>query len=253
MVRAHQLLDGLAPQHRAALTLRYLDGLSVPAVASVLGRTVDATEALLVRARRELRKAYEEGDGRDRPARFAAGPDRSDRSRPDVRSTSASSTRARARSQGGAGHKEEDPSPTHYSGIRSRGNGTRHGDVSYGTLALPDAVAGRRFYGGVLGWTFGDGELESQGVQTADVVPQVGLWPGSAWREGIRGARSFPGGWTTSGPRWHASARPADRPPTPNNCRTDSSPSARTEGAALLAHELPAPGEPAGPNGETRR
>ena len=64
-VRAHQLLDGLAPQHRAALTLRYLDGLSVPEVASVLGRTVEATEALLVRARRRLRKAYEEGDTRE--------------------------------------------------------------------------------------------------------------------------------------------------------------------------------------------
>ena len=60
VVRAHQLLEGLAPQHRAALTLRYLDGLSVPEVASVLGRTVDATETLLVRARRQLRKAYEQ-------------------------------------------------------------------------------------------------------------------------------------------------------------------------------------------------
>ncbi len=64
VVRAHQLLDGLAPQHRASLTLRYLDGLSVPEVASVLGRTVHATEALLVRARRELRSAYGEGDAR---------------------------------------------------------------------------------------------------------------------------------------------------------------------------------------------
>lgn len=65
VVRAHQLLEGLAPQHRAALTLRYLDGLSVQEVASVLGRTVDATEALLVRARRQLRKAYEDGESRD--------------------------------------------------------------------------------------------------------------------------------------------------------------------------------------------
>jgi RNA polymerase sigma-70 factor, ECF subfamily len=65
VVRAHQLLDGLAPQHRAALTLRYLDGLPVAEVASVLGRTVDATEALLVRARRELRRAYAEGGAGD--------------------------------------------------------------------------------------------------------------------------------------------------------------------------------------------
>jgi RNA polymerase sigma-70 factor (ECF subfamily) len=64
VLRARQVLGGLAPQHRAALTLRYLDGLSVPEVASILGRTVTATEALLVRARRELRRAYEEGGAR---------------------------------------------------------------------------------------------------------------------------------------------------------------------------------------------
>jgi RNA polymerase sigma-70 factor (ECF subfamily) len=64
VLRARQVLGMLAPQHRAALTLRYLDGLSVPEVASILGRTVGATEALLVRARRELRGAYEEGGAR---------------------------------------------------------------------------------------------------------------------------------------------------------------------------------------------
>ena len=61
VLRARQVLDRLAPQHRAALTLRYLDGLSVAESASILGRTVDATEALLVRARRALRQAYGEG------------------------------------------------------------------------------------------------------------------------------------------------------------------------------------------------
>lgn len=59
---AHEVLTGLAPQHRAALTLRYLDGLSVPETAAVLDRTVHATEALLVRARRAFRHRYEEGD-----------------------------------------------------------------------------------------------------------------------------------------------------------------------------------------------
>ncbi len=58
---AREVLGRLASQHRAALTLRYLDGLSVPEVAGVLNRTVHATEALLVRARREFRYAYEEG------------------------------------------------------------------------------------------------------------------------------------------------------------------------------------------------
>lgn len=62
VLRAREALDAVAPQHRAALTLRYMDGLSVPEAASVLGRTLEATEALLVRARRALRHAYEEGD-----------------------------------------------------------------------------------------------------------------------------------------------------------------------------------------------
>jgi RNA polymerase sigma-70 factor (ECF subfamily) len=61
VVRARQVLAGLGAHHRAALTLRYLDGLSVPRVADELGRTVHATEALLVRARSAFRHAYEEG------------------------------------------------------------------------------------------------------------------------------------------------------------------------------------------------
>ena len=54
------MLATLGAHHRAALTLRYLDGLSVPEVAQHLGRTVHATEALLVRARTAFRRAYEE-------------------------------------------------------------------------------------------------------------------------------------------------------------------------------------------------
>ena len=63
-VRARETLGELAPQHRAALTLRYLDDLSVPEVADHLQRSVHATEALLVRARTAFRRAYtsEEGD-----------------------------------------------------------------------------------------------------------------------------------------------------------------------------------------------
>jgi RNA polymerase sigma-70 factor (ECF subfamily) len=62
-VTAHQALQTIAPQHRAALTLRYLDDLSVPEVAAELGRTIHATEALLVRARRSFRRAYEDQEG----------------------------------------------------------------------------------------------------------------------------------------------------------------------------------------------
>lgn len=60
---AHEVLAGLGPHHQSALSLRYLDGLPVPAVADALGRTVHATEALLVRARGAFRRAYEEGAG----------------------------------------------------------------------------------------------------------------------------------------------------------------------------------------------
>jgi RNA polymerase sigma-70 factor (ECF subfamily) len=52
-------MDALGEHHRSALALRYFDGLPVPEVAQQLGRTVHATEALLVRARREFRTTYE--------------------------------------------------------------------------------------------------------------------------------------------------------------------------------------------------
>jgi RNA polymerase sigma-70 factor (ECF subfamily) len=57
-------LDRLTAQHRVALTLRYLDDLPVAEVASLLGRSLHATEALLVRARAAFRRAYagEEND-----------------------------------------------------------------------------------------------------------------------------------------------------------------------------------------------
>ena len=58
--RAHLVLAGLGAHHQTVLTLRYLDGLSVPEVADLMGRTVHATEALLVRARVAFRRAYGE-------------------------------------------------------------------------------------------------------------------------------------------------------------------------------------------------
>ena len=62
-LRAQDVLQRLGPHHRAALTLRYVDDLPVPEVASVLGRTVHATEALLVRARAAFRRMYEGEEG----------------------------------------------------------------------------------------------------------------------------------------------------------------------------------------------
>lgn len=58
VLRAREVLDLLGPHHRAALTLRYLDDLTVPQVAAQLDRTLHATEALLVRARVAFRRAY---------------------------------------------------------------------------------------------------------------------------------------------------------------------------------------------------
>ena len=62
-VAARAVLGRLGPHHRAALTLRYVDDLPVPEVAAVLGRTVHATEALLVRARSAFRAAYADMGG----------------------------------------------------------------------------------------------------------------------------------------------------------------------------------------------
>jgi RNA polymerase sigma-70 factor, ECF subfamily len=64
-VRARQTLEGLRPHHRAALTLRYMDDLSVPQVAALMERTVHATEGLLVRARAAFRRAYTEKEASD--------------------------------------------------------------------------------------------------------------------------------------------------------------------------------------------
>lgn len=62
---ARQVLAALGPHHRAALTLRYLDGLPVAQVADHLDRTLHATEALLVRARAAFRRGYQDVGGRD--------------------------------------------------------------------------------------------------------------------------------------------------------------------------------------------
>ncbi|MGH2889435.1 MAG: RNA polymerase sigma factor [Solirubrobacteraceae bacterium] len=59
-MHARETLGRLGPHHRAALTLRYVDDLPVPQVAALLGRTLHATEALLVRARAAFRRAYDE-------------------------------------------------------------------------------------------------------------------------------------------------------------------------------------------------
>jgi RNA polymerase sigma-70 factor, ECF subfamily len=55
-------LASLSAVNRSALTLRYLDGLSVPEVAGLLDRTVPATDQILARARISFRHHYGETD-----------------------------------------------------------------------------------------------------------------------------------------------------------------------------------------------
>jgi RNA polymerase sigma-70 factor (ECF subfamily) len=51
------VLASLSPHQRAALTLRYLDGLPVEDVARSLDKSVHATESLLMRAKAAYRRA----------------------------------------------------------------------------------------------------------------------------------------------------------------------------------------------------
>ena len=66
--RAEAVLARLRAPHRAVLTLRYVDGLSISEVAGIVDRTVHATEALIVRARAAFRRLYEEEEGDDTDA-----------------------------------------------------------------------------------------------------------------------------------------------------------------------------------------
>jgi len=60
---AESVLAKLSEQHRTVLALRYMDDCSVPECAQLIGRTVHATEALLVRARRAFKKQYPVPEG----------------------------------------------------------------------------------------------------------------------------------------------------------------------------------------------
>jgi len=60
-----QVMQSLPVHYRGALTLRYLDDLSVPECAQILDRSIHSTESLLVRARKAFRSAYEATGGCD--------------------------------------------------------------------------------------------------------------------------------------------------------------------------------------------
>jgi RNA polymerase sigma-70 factor (ECF subfamily) len=61
----HAALARVSPHQRAALILRYLDGLPVAAVAEHLDRSLHGTETLLARARAALRRIYREEESHD--------------------------------------------------------------------------------------------------------------------------------------------------------------------------------------------
>ena len=125
-------------------------------------------------------------------------------------------------------------------------NGSRHGDVSYVTLAVPDAGAARRFYGTVLGWDFGT----EPGGQAAGVIPQVGLWPASAWRGDVSPGAIL--SWRVDDigeavTRLRAAGGTATDPVEyPYGLQSDC-----TDGRGLRfwLHQLPEPGAPAPANG----
>ena len=54
-IRMEAALSELSVDHRVVLTLHYIDGFTVPALAEHLGRSVKSIEGLVTRARRELR------------------------------------------------------------------------------------------------------------------------------------------------------------------------------------------------------
>jgi len=129
-------------------------------------------------------------------------------------------------------------------------NGTRHGDVSYITLALPDAAAGRTFYGSVLGWTFAAGQLEEEGNQVDEVIPQVGLWPAPAWRAGMHAGAilcfrvdDIGAAVETVRDRGGTATEIVQQPYGRESECTDG------QGLRFFLHQLPPPGAPVDPNG----
>jgi predicted enzyme related to lactoylglutathione lyase len=129
-------------------------------------------------------------------------------------------------------------------------NGTRHGDISYISLGLPDDTAGRAFYTSVLGWRFAPGQVDEVGNQVDEVIPQIGLWSGpEAGPLAMHGATlSFRvDDIATSVTRVTEQGGTAEAPETrpyglEARC-TDG------DGLGFWLHQLAAPGLPAPPNG----
>lgn len=61
-LRVERALDVLPVHYRLVLTLHYINGLTVPAMAEELDRTVKSVEGLLTRARRDLAALLDDPD-----------------------------------------------------------------------------------------------------------------------------------------------------------------------------------------------
>jgi len=62
-LRVEDALNELSVDYRLVLTLHYIDGLTVPALAEHLDRSIKSVEGLVTRARRELRAKLDETPG----------------------------------------------------------------------------------------------------------------------------------------------------------------------------------------------
>jgi RNA polymerase sigma-70 factor (ECF subfamily) len=67
--RVHAALDGLAPEHREVLVLKFLEEMSYEAIAEVVGCPVGTVRSRIHYAKRALRRVLESetNDGRERP------------------------------------------------------------------------------------------------------------------------------------------------------------------------------------------
>jgi RNA polymerase sigma-70 factor (ECF subfamily) len=62
-IRIEAAMEKLSVEHRLVLSLHYLDGYTVPALAKELGRTVKAVEGVVARAKRNLQRELGDRDG----------------------------------------------------------------------------------------------------------------------------------------------------------------------------------------------
>jgi RNA polymerase sigma-70 factor (ECF subfamily) len=64
-LRVARTLAALAPRYEQALRAKYLDRMSIQAIADTWGETPKAVESLLTRARQAFREVYESGRADD--------------------------------------------------------------------------------------------------------------------------------------------------------------------------------------------